>query len=155
MRYIVIVFMLVLAGCSAIPLASPKEDEIAKQFHPSSDHAVIYVFRDQAFVGSAVAASLFIDGKLTGGINDHDFRTIEVEPGKHQLSATSNTGVVATLPIEAQAGQLYFVRATGWPRLMSVSSEEGKKQVRKCKLEQANRIKFSVTVVCLSKFQLK
>jgi hypothetical protein len=55
-------------GCSAIPLASPKEDEIAKQFHPSPDHAVVYVFRDQAFVGSAVAASLFVDGKLTGGV---------------------------------------------------------------------------------------
>jgi hypothetical protein len=138
MRYIVIVFMLVLAGCSAVPLASPKEDEIAKQFHPSSDHAVIYVFRDQVLAGAAVAATLFVDGKLTGGINDHDFRTIEVEPGRHQLSATSNTGVVASLPIEAQAGQLYFVRATGWPRLTLVSSEEGKRQVRKCRLEQAN-----------------
>jgi len=130
--------MLILMGCSAIPLASPKEDEIAKQFQPSPDHAIIYVFRDQVLAGSAIAVTFFVDGKLTGGINDHDFRMIEVEPGKHQLSATSNTGVVATLPIEAQAGQLYFVRATGWPRLMLVSSEEGKKQVRKCKLEQAN-----------------
>ena len=130
--------MLVLMGCSAIPLASPKEDEIAKQFHPLPDHAIIYVFRDQVLAGSAIAATLFMDGKLTGGINDHDFRTIEVEPGKRQLSASSNTGVVASLPIEAQPGQLYFVRATGWPRLTLVSSEEGKKQVRKCKLEQAN-----------------
>lgn len=138
MRFIALVLMLILMGCSAIPLASPKEDEIAKQFRPSSDHAVIYVFRDQVLAGSAIAATLFVDGKLTGGINDHDFRMIEVEPGKHQLSATSNTGVVAALPIEAQPGQLYFVRATGWPRLMLVSSEEGKKQVRKCKLEQAN-----------------
>src|SRR6185312_7852248 len=114
MRYIALVFMLFLMGCSSIPLASPKEDEIAKQFHSVPDHAIIYVFRDQVLAGSAIAATLFMDGKLTGGINDHDFRMIEVEPGKHQLTATSNTGVVASLLIEAQPGSsILSVRPVG------------------------------------------
>ena len=138
MKKLCLVLVLLLTGCSAIPLASREEDQTAKEFRTLPNSGVIYVFRDQVFVGSAIAATLFVDGKLIGGINDHNFRTVEVTPGQHQLTATSNTGVVASLPIEAKAGDLYFVRATSWPRLMLVTSDEGKKQVRKCKLEKTN-----------------
>jgi len=72
-----VIFIFILTGCSVVPLASPKEDTITKQFPLSSDHAVVYVFRDQVLAGSAIAATLFLDGKLTGGINDHDFRTMK------------------------------------------------------------------------------
>jgi hypothetical protein len=132
------IFVLLLTGCSAIPLASREENQVAKEFHTLPNGSAIYIFRDQVLVGSAIAATLFVDGKLIGGINDHDFRRLEVAPGQHQLTATSNTGVVASLHIEAKAGDIYFVRATSWPRLMLVTSDEGKKQVRKCKLEKAN-----------------
>jgi hypothetical protein len=138
MKNLCLVLVLLLTGCSAIPLAPPEEDQTAKEFRTLSNSGVIYIFRDQVFVGSAVATTLFVDGKLLGGINDHNFRTLEVAPGQHQLTATSNTGVVASLPIEAKAGEFYFVRATSWPRLMLVTPEEGKTQVRKCKLEKAN-----------------
>jgi hypothetical protein len=138
MKKLYLVLVILLTGCSAIPLASREADQTAKEFRTLPNNSVIYVFRDQVFVGSAIAATLFVDGKLIGGINDRDFRTLEVAPGQHQLTATSNTGVVASLPIEAKAGDIYFVRATSWPRLTSVSSDEGKKQVRKCKLEKAN-----------------
>jgi len=129
MKKLCLVLVLLLTGCSAIPLASREEDQTAKEFRTLPNSGVIYVFRDQVFVGSAIAATLFVDGKLIGGINDHNFRTVEVTPGQHQLTATSNTGVVASLPIEAK---------TSWPRLMLVTSDEGKKQVRKCKLEKTN-----------------
>ena len=93
-----VIAICLVTGCSSVPLATKEADQTAKQFQSSQDRALIYVFRDQALMGAAVTMPLFLDGKLVGGINDYNFRMLEVEPGKHQLGATSTTTTGAVAP---------------------------------------------------------
>jgi hypothetical protein len=135
-RSIFIVALFVVAGCSSVPLATEQENQAAKNFQSSSDHAIVFVFRDQMLMGAGVTTPFFLDGKLIGGINDFTFRRLDVAPGEHELGASSNTGAFASLSIKAEASQIYFVRLTGWPRMSLVNADEGQRQVQKCELVQ-------------------
>ena len=128
--------LLIVSGCSSVPMATEQEDQAAKKFQASSDHSIIYVFRDQILLSAGVTTPFFLDGKLVAGISDFTFCQLDVAPGEHKLSASSNTGLFASLPITTEASQIYFFRLTGRPRILPVSADEGQRQVQKCKLLQ-------------------
>lgn len=133
-QFIFVLALLIISGCSSVPMATEQEDQAAKQFQPSPNSALIFVFRDQAFVGAALTIPLFLDGKLVAGINDFTFCKLDVAAGTHELSSSGSA--FAKLSIQTEASQIYFVRLTARPRILLVNADEGQRQVQKCKLVQ-------------------
>jgi hypothetical protein len=102
-----------LSGC-ATKAANLTLDEEAKRFEARADTACIYVVPSN----SATTVAVLLDGRAVATLEDATFLRLEVPPGRHVL-AVSPASVLPrflretpeTLPLEAEAGQCYFLRA--------------------------------------------
>ena len=131
-------FLLLLAGCSSVPLAPSSEDATAKQFQAKSSEASVYIFRDEGFIGSARTLPVLIDGRTIGATAPKTFFLIHVPPGKHKLASTE--GRFFSLDLDTEAGGKYFVRQIPHVEMWGISGslelvteERGKKGVLACK----------------------
>ncbi len=89
------------------------QDQDAKQFHSLADKSRIYIYRESAFVASAVKVPISIDNKLVGQSVVSTFFVLDIAPGEHQIGclATDNSEV----NILVKKGEIAYVRnqATG------------------------------------------
>jgi len=102
-----------LAGCATGP-ASRTLDAEAKRFQARADTACIYVVPST----SGTAVTVLLDGRTVATLEDATFLRLEVPPGRHILAVTRASllpGLLReppeSLPVEAEAGHCYFLRA--------------------------------------------
>jgi hypothetical protein len=99
--------LLALSACASVPMAPAERDLAAKQFGPPPrDLAQVYVYRNET-MGSAIRMDVALNGYLVGGTASKTFMLLPLQPGKHTL--TSRTENVDELPLNAVAGQTYYV----------------------------------------------
>jgi hypothetical protein len=103
----------VLSGCATGP-ASPTLDAEAKRFQARADTACIYIVPSN----SATAVAVLLDGRTVATLEDATYLRLEVPPGQHVLAVSRSSLLPTvlretpeTLPVEAEAGQCYFLRA--------------------------------------------
>jgi hypothetical protein len=130
-----------LSGC-ATTAANLTLDAEAKRFEPRADTACIYVVPSN----SATAVTVLLDGRRVATLEDATFLRLEVPPGRHVLSVSRASFLPGflretpeTLPLEAEAGQCYFLRALwrederGWRSfrvyLVRVTAAEGEREI--------------------------
>jgi uncharacterized protein YceK len=101
-----LIAMLVLTGCASVPMANKGADAQAKQFMPSTDKAVVYIFRNES-MGAAIKMPLLIDGQSVGDTAANTYLRKELAPGTHTI--VSKTEVDSTLTMDMQAGKTYYV----------------------------------------------
>ncbi len=131
----------VLSGCATEP-ASPTLDAEAKRFQARADSACIYVVPSN----SATAVTVLLDGRTVATLEDATYLRLEVPPGQHVLAVSRSSLLPAalretpeTLPVEAEAGQCYFLRTLwrederGWRTyqvyLARVPAAEGEREI--------------------------
>jgi hypothetical protein len=130
------------AACSSFEgpgqLGSAEKDAQAKSFVVVPDKASIYIYREQGYMGNE---EITVDvGKWAGGRTiGKTFLFMFVNPGDYVITARGDER--AELRIEAEAGQIYFVKmrvrpapVTANASLELVDEETGKTGVRKCKV---------------------
>ena len=98
-------------GC-AIKMADPQASAQAKQFKaPSPGKAGVYVYRNSEYMGGAEKKDVWVDGRCLGGLMTRVFFYTEVAANqKHRFDTDGEFSNVNGVEINAQAGQLYFVR---------------------------------------------
>jgi len=111
-------------------MAAPQADADAKDFHPRSGMARIYVYRDTAFE-TGVLYDVVVDGEFIAATSPHTFVAKDVRPGEHTVTS-EGVQSEGRAKIHADAGQCYFVRQQ--PNFANTEPEPGKKGVMECKL---------------------
>jgi len=101
-------------ACATVPLAQQELDIKAKNMTPPPNKALLYVYRNAIFVGSAVAMDIYIDGNSVGQLAEKTYLVVVLEPGKHKLSQYRDESIRATNyhPLNVKAGNKYYVRVS-------------------------------------------
>jgi hypothetical protein len=140
---VAIVAMVLAAGCATVPMAGKEKDTAVKTFTSKPEKSQIYVYRNES-MGSAIAMTVSLDGKVVGRTGPKTFFWWEVEPGIHTI--VSHTENVSELRIKTEAGKLYFVWQEvkmGWwgarSALQEVDEPTGKSGVMECELIQQDK----------------
>jgi hypothetical protein len=118
MRRLLLMALLLLAGCQQLPLTP--EDVQARKFEAVPDKAVIYLVRDYPDF-SEVQATVYLGDKLTLKTYAGTYYRWEVAPGEHQIrGAAFDTGAIK---VHTVPGRIYFVqqRVTAAPFLRASS----------------------------------
>lgn len=135
-----ILLLMLITGCSSIPLASLDEDKVRKTFSPPADGlAGLYIYRN-SYIGGALKKYLYIDGELFGESGPMTYFYREIAPGEHILSTESQFSN-NDITIQAKANENLFVRQyitlglfAGGANFELVDEDEGMKGVLECKL---------------------
>lgn len=102
-----------------VPLASPEEDAIAKNFKVSADKSSLYIVREKRHVGWAQNFSFIVDEEIVGELENASFALVEVSPGEHVIKALGRwqNDDEIEFKIITVKGEMYFVNmypSMGW-----------------------------------------
>jgi hypothetical protein len=149
---IAIACTLALSGCTSSPDgASPpeaapnKQSSVLKNFNVDPGSAGVFVYRLERRGGRQEVA-VWVDGHPIGSTRGRSFLFAELLPGEHTVTSIDG-GRVATLDIEVEAGQFYYIFQElkmdeyGQHQLQLVSDGEGRLGVRMGKYRGAKRAK--------------
>jgi len=91
-----------------------------KNMPPPPDKALLYVYRDNLFMGSAVMYHIYIDEQRIGGsLAVNNFLVIALEPGEHRFSYVASHLAPSALsaylsddylPVQVDAGRKYYIK---------------------------------------------
>ncbi len=141
LKFLIVGFLAVLAGCASVPMASLQDDSTGKAFAPADGKANIYLYRNETF-GAAIPVTVALDGKVAGQTASQTYFLWTVEPGRHEISCNAEN--TETLALTTSSGKNYFVwqemKMGMWMARCSLSEkseEEGRKAVQECKRAQS------------------
>jgi Protein of unknown function (DUF2846) len=136
--WLILLIVVLSAGCVSVDLAPYSEDTAAKSFQPAPGQANVYVVN--VTWASTHLFPVFLDGRNEGMIAANTYFLIPVRPGRHAVvssTAESQQGI----ELETEAGRNYFVSIkarTGIeaPRVSvsNLSDEAGRTAVMKARL---------------------
>lgn len=133
-----IVIACLVSGCASVNKAGRDASTQAKTFSPITDKAVVYIYRDE-ILGSAIKLHVSVDGIVVGDTGPKSFLQLALPPGPHTI--TSRGEKIASLSLDTQAGQTYYVwqevKMGMWSAnsmLHKVDTEKGQDGVRECEL---------------------
>jgi hypothetical protein len=132
LRYFLLAVVL-LAGCTSTPQATPERDAEAKRFETRPDAATIYVYRDEFATSPSDDTVLYVDDRLIGSTLPRTFFRFDVRAGERQLLGLGFDQ--GRLRIDTHDGELYFVSlrtAGGTSDFRLVAPETGKRDIRRC-----------------------
>ena len=125
--------VLLLVGCTGVPATEREQDVEAKAFEAVPGMSVIYLFRDE-HLGAGSPISVSLNDQVVGQTAGWTYLRLIVPPGSYRL--TSYASNLAEVSIEAEPGELYFIRqdvkpSLGYPRaeLRVVDAERGQRGV--------------------------
>lgn len=131
MKTLAMIVALLLTGCASVPSGTPQRDNQAKQFTPEDGKGSLYIFRDEAFMGSAKTLTILINGMIIGATAAKTYFWLSLPPGKYTIQSLGED--VSTLKVDIEAKRNKFVWQevrVGWmgPRskLHLVDDERGK-----------------------------
>jgi hypothetical protein len=121
-----------LVGCASGPKFS---DQTANIEPLRPDYARIYLYRLPALLGAAIQPAVLLDGKKVGFAVPGGVFFVDVAPGKHIVSVTSDNELI--LPLNTAANETKYIRLTVEPstwtsniRPVAVDTEIGQHEVR-------------------------
>lgn len=137
-KFVLPLLILLVTGCTSVPMASVEHDTQAKTFAVKPDKANVYLYRNES-MGGAVKMDVLLDGKPVGQTAAKTYMKLEVAPGQHTLISKAENDDV--LNVNTEAGKNYFV----WQEvkmgilyarnLLHLTDEQtGKAGVQDCKL---------------------
>lgn len=97
---------LISAACASTPEATPERDADAKRFEPVTRDAVIYVYRPDVWVTSAVT-TLYANGSVVGSSLPGTYFRIIVLPGRTVLESFPAHG--EGIEVETRGNDVTFV----------------------------------------------
>ena len=133
-----------LAGCASVPMESPENDSLAKQFNsPSEGNSGLYIYRAGG-AGAALKKDILVNDKCLGESAQKVFFYEQVAGDKqHKISTESEFSPNALL-VDTKAGQNYFIKQyikmgvfVGGANLKLVDEEKGKKAISKLKMAKS------------------
>jgi hypothetical protein len=138
--FLAITAALLLGACASVPMAPPEMDLKAKNMSAPGDKALVYLYRNES-MGAAIKMTVNLDGRYQGQTASKTYFMWLLPPGRHEFaSVTENT---ATLPLDAKAGETYYiwqeVKMGAWSarsKLQLVDPATGRKGVEESKLIQ-------------------
>lgn len=132
-----VLLVLLIAGCVQLP--PTPQDIQAKKFESMAGKAVIYIVRTP--MDSHESGGILLDDHAQITTYSGTYYRWEVAPGPHRIAGYA--GEIGLVQINAQAGQIYFVRHTvrgtersGWTssNLQQISEQDGRKLVTQSQL---------------------
>jgi len=77
-----------IIGCASVPLAPLETDALVKNMTPLPGKALLYVYRDNQFLGSGIVLDVYIDEqRIRGKLAVGTYIAVVLEPGEHRFSA--------------------------------------------------------------------
>ena len=102
------VAVLSLIGCGPVPTrADYSYMDTAPIIEPDEESAVIYFFRESAFIGGGISYFVVEDGKNIGMLKSGSYFIHKTTPGMHTYSAETEAKTFLTL--NTDAGKKYYV----------------------------------------------
>lgn len=140
--------VLLISGCTSVPMESKEKSELAKQFNsPSEGKAGLYIYRSGSF-GGALKKDVWLNGKCIGETAPNMFFYEEVNSDSEQKISTESEFSPNDLIVKTESGKNYFVSQyikmgvfVGGAGVELVDEKEGKKEISK--LEMAIKGKCS------------
>jgi len=119
---LIIAVLTLMNACASVPVAPSEADVQLKNMTPPPGKALLYVYRDNLFAGSAVIFNIYIDGqRIDGSIAVNTFLVVELEPGEHHFCYVASHRDPATIPsflaenylmIHVSAGKKYYAKVS-------------------------------------------
>lgn len=129
-----------LAGCAKTSKAPAGASDAAKSFAAPADKGLVFLYRTGKFVGSANAIEVKVNGQTAGGTGPGTFFRWELKPGAYTFHS-STTEASATVALDVQAGQVYFIEQSarlgfdsGRVNMVEVDAGKGEAEVMGKKL---------------------
>ena len=109
----------------------------AQEDHSGPEKAMVYVYRERAFVGNLRKMPIFMDEIQIGDLVNGRYFKAELNPGKHVFRCRTK---IEAIPVELIAGQDYYLRAeliqgalkNHW-RIIQVMRDQGKSDIARLK----------------------
>jgi hypothetical protein len=121
----------------------PIADELGEKEAANSETAYLRVYRPHRFTGSALAPSLYVDGKPIARVGSGRRVTVKLNPGTHSVNSDDKSSAIS---LDAKPGQEYFVRVDeeagfwkGHGKLTMLAAEQGSPEYRLQKPVEDNR----------------
>lgn len=148
-------FMLANGHAMMVKSGTEAEDAKAKLFAPDQTQALVYVYRDNSFLGGAVKSEFVVNHTAVATIEKGRYSVIALPPGKYDVLALSSKESNATTmlihnskkagtQLTAEAGQIYYFQVTFKPMggfsLKAVSAEEAQAVIKKEKLSSQTQL---------------
>jgi hypothetical protein len=126
-----------------------------KNFEPDAQRALVYVFRDKAFLGKNATSQLVVDNVSTVVTNPGEFSVVSVAPGKYEfLAYSSNESNTVSMvvhnrkrdPIQltVEAGRIYYFEtsfsAMSGFSLKNVAGDEIQPKIKKAKFNAFQKL---------------
>lgn len=130
-----------LVGCASVPMESPENDALAKQFNPPSEgNAGLYIYRTTG-PGSALKKDIWLNDNCVGASAQNVFFYEEVLGGKEHKVSTQSEFSVNDLLVKTEPNKHYFVKQyikmgvfVGGANLKLIDESTGKEAVSKLKM---------------------
>jgi hypothetical protein len=137
---IVAILVLIASGCASVSKAPSDKSEAAKSFTAPENKGSVFLYRTGRAVGAAGQLAVKVNGIDAGGTGPGTFFRWDFSPGTYTfLSSTKESS--ATVQLEVETGQVYFIRQdarlgidSGRVTMKKVDSKKGMKEVQGCKL---------------------
>ena len=130
------VMLFLCTSCATVPMASEKQDALAKRFQAAPDKGLIYLIRPSKAFGMGVSLPTVVDELTIGSLKSGSYALVEATPGKHDIWVRGSFYNDTTLKLDIEAGKLYFVRieigmgpALPELKIEIVKEDEGRKLV--------------------------
>ena len=137
---ILVCFWIGLATGCATPARLGLPEDASTTAEPTADAATLVFFWQPGLWAVARGIYIQVDGERVGGLNRGTYFVHQVRPGRIALSAEDWLRDEQTLDIDAEAGRIYYVRASiDWgvldvvPRLELIDEARGKAKVAELK----------------------
>jgi len=124
--------MMLIAGCTSTPEATPERDALAKEFLTHPNASTIYVYRSE-FNHYDTDSVLYLDGRVIGTTVPGAYFRLDTTPGRHVLHGTGID--LGNVTLETRAGEIYFVSVNingGHSNFEVVTDAQGRERVRAC-----------------------
>ena len=109
-----------LNACATVPVAPAEAERQIRGMTPPPDKALLHVYRNNLFLGSAVLYDIYIDERrLEGRLAVNTFLAVALSPGEHRFSYVPTHLPAAEvpawladkyLPMTVSAGKKYYLR---------------------------------------------
>jgi hypothetical protein len=124
-------------ACTSTPESTPERDAWAKEFEPLTRDSVIYVYRPDPLVATAVT-DLYVDERLVGSSLPGTYFRIPVLPGRHVVETFAGDG--PSIEVETRGTEVVFLELRSYSgvdgapnmRFRRVSPEDGKRAILNC-----------------------
>jgi hypothetical protein len=146
--WIISVLLLIAQGCATVPKGSDRLAQQAGTFSPPPGKANVYVFRAEAFMGSAVIWPISLDFKEFGTLGLKSYLYGTVLPGDHFLGSFLGQSP-SRIKFTAEAGKNYFFEAVlgigmvvAKIEIEAIDEERGRRYVKEFTLSGDNVFEF-------------